>query len=95
MSHHIHHTKRISLLLAMLMFFSLLFPTAGSAAYTDEIGKLEQEKENIQKDKIEAGNNAASLREQKAAWVERKAALDEQNRLTQEEILNTQQQIEV
>ena len=95
MSHHIHHTKRISLLLAMLMIFSLLFPTAGSAAYTDEIGKLEQEKENIQKDKIEAGNNAASLREQKASWVERKAALDEQNRLTQEEILNTQQQIEV
>jgi len=95
MSHHIHHTKRISLLLAMLMIFSLLFPTAGSAAYTDEIGKLEQVKENIQKDKIEAGNNAASLREQKASWVERKAALDEQTRLTQEEILNTQQQIEV
>lgn len=86
--------KHTAVLLAMLMLLSVLFPTAGSASYTDDISKLEQEKESIQNDKIQAGNQAASLREQKAAWVELKAALDEQNRLTQEEILNTKQQIE-
>lgn len=86
--------KHTALFLAMLMLLSVLCSTVGSAAYTDDISKLEQEKESIQNDKIQAGNQAATLREQKAAWVELKAALDEQNRLTQEEILNTKQQIE-
>ena len=86
--------KHTALFLAMLMLLSILFSTAVGADYTDDINKLEQEKESIQNDKIQAGNQAATLREQKAAWVEQKAALDEQNRLTQEEILNTQQQID-
>ncbi len=86
--------KHTALFLAMLMLLSILFSTAVGADYIDDINKLEQEKESIQNDKIQAGNQAATLREQKAAWVEQKAALDEQNRLTQEEILNTQQQID-
>ena len=86
--------RSLSIFLVIVMLFSILCSTAAGAAYQDEIGKLEQEKDTIQKDKIEAGNTVASLKEQKANWVDMKAALDEQNRLTQEEILNTQQQIE-
>ena len=89
--------RGIALFLAALMLFSLVFAALGSifaSALSDaELDKLEQEKQDIHKDKIEAGNKAASLREQKAAWVDQKEALDEQNRLAQEEILNTQKQI--
>lgn len=91
--------RGIALFLAALMLFSLVFAALGSifaSALSDaELDKLEQEKQDIHKDKIEAGNKAASLREQKAAWVDQKEALDEQNRLAQEEILNTQKQIEI
>lgn len=89
----------VALALAALMLFSLVFAALGSivasASYDDALGKLEDEKEAIRNDKIEAGNKAASLREQKAAWVQQKEALDEKNRLAQEEILNTQKQIEI
>ena len=89
----------VAVFLAALMLFSLVFAALGSivshAASSSELDKLEQEKESIRNDKIEAGNKAASLREQKAAWVEQKEALDEKNRLAQEEIINTQKQIEV
>ena len=89
----------VAVFLAALMLFSLVFAALGSivsyAASNSELDKLEQEKESIRNDKIEAGNKAASLREQKAAWVEQKEALDEKNRLAQEEIINTQKQIEV
>lgn len=91
--------RALALFLAALMLFSLVFAALGSifahALTAEELEKLEQEKQDIQQDKIEAGNKAASLREQKAAWVDQKEALDEQNRLAQEEILNTQKQIEV
>ena len=89
----------VAVFLAALMLFSLVFAALGSiisyAASSSDLSKLEQEKESIRNDKIAAGNKAASLREQKAAWVEQKEALDEKNRLAQEEILNTQKQIEV
>ncbi len=89
----------VALFLSALMLFSLVFAALGSilasASYDDALGKLEDEKEAIRNDKIEAGNKAASLREQKAAWVQQKEALDEKNRLAQEEILNTQKQIEI
>ena len=87
-------TKIIAFLLSTLMVFSAVLSTTVSATYTDEINKLEQEKESIKNDKVQAGNQVATLRKEKAAWVELKAALDKQNRLTQEEILNTKQQIE-
>ena len=91
--------RAVALFLAGLMLFSLVFAALGSivasATYDDALGKLEDEKEAIRNDKIEAGNKAASLREQKAAWVQQKEALDEKNRLAQEEILNTQKQIEI
>ena len=91
--------RAVALFLAGLMLFSLVFAALGSiiasATYDDALGKLEDEKEAIRNDKIEAGNKAASLREQKATWVEQKDALDEKNRLAQEEILNTQKQIEI
>ncbi|MBQ3257391.1 MAG: peptidoglycan DD-metalloendopeptidase family protein [Oscillospiraceae bacterium] len=90
--------RAVALFLAGLMLFSLVFAAIGSiasATYDDALGKLEDEKEAIRNDKIEAGNKAASLREQKAAWVQQKEALDEKNRLAQEEILNTQKQIEI
>ena len=80
--------------LTVLFLFSAVFTTISHAAYTDDINKFEQEKESIQNDKVQAGNQVATLRKEKAAWVELKGALDEQNRLTQEEILNTMQQIE-
>lgn len=89
----------VALGLAALMLFSLVFAALGSiaasATYDDALNQLEDEKEAIRNDKIEAGNKAASLREQKAAWVQQKEALDEKNRLAQEEILNTQKQIEI
>ncbi len=91
--------RAVALFLAGLMLFSLVFAALGSiiasATYDDALDQLEQEKEDIRNDKIEAGNKAASLREQKAAWVQQKEALDEKNRLAQEEILNTQKQIEI
>jgi len=91
--------RGIALFLAALMLFSLVFAALGSimasAASNSEIDKLEQEKEALRNEKVEAGNKASSLRAQKAAWVEQKAALDEKNRLAQEEILNTQKQIEI
>lgn len=91
--------RGVALFMAALMLFSLVFAAMGSilasAASSDELGKLEEDKEQIRKDKIEAGNKAASLREQKAEWVEQKAALDEKNRLAQEEIVNTQNQIAI
>ena len=91
--------RAVALFLAGLMLFSLVFAALGSiaasATYDDALDQLEQEKEDIRNDKIEAGNKAASLREQKATWVEQKEALDEKNRLAQEEILNTQEQIEI
>ena len=89
----------VAVFLAALMLFSLVFAALGSivshAASNSELSELEKEKESIRNDKIAAGNKAASLREQKAAWVEQKEALDEKNRLAQEEILNTQKQIEI
>lgn len=89
----------VALGLAAMMLFSLVFAALGSiaasATYDDALNQLEDEKEAIRNDKIEAGNKAASLREQKAAWVQQKEALDEKNRLAQEEILNTQKQIEI
>lgn len=91
--------RGVALFLAALMLFSLVFAALGSiianAASSSEIDELEEEKQAIRNEKIEAGNKASSLREQKAAWIEQKEALDERNRLTQEEILNTQKQIEV
>ena len=91
--------RGVALFLAALMLFSLVFAALGSiianAASSSDIDELEEEKQAIRNEKIEAGNKASSLREQKAAWVEQKEALDERNRLTQEEILNTQKQIEV
>jgi len=91
--------RNISMFLAALMLFSLMFTTLGSimvnASYSSEIDQLEEEKNAIRNDKIEAGNKVSVLREQKAAWIEQKTALDERNRLAQEEILNTQKQIEI
>lgn len=91
--------RGVALFLAALMLFSLVFAALGSiianAASDSDISELEEEKQAIRNEKIEAGNKASSLREQKAAWVEQKTALDERNRLTMEEILNTQKQIEI
>ncbi len=91
--------RGVALFLAALMLFSLVFAELGSvlasATGQSELDRLEQEKEALRSEKLEAGNKAASLREQKAAWVEQKESLDEQNRLAQEEILNTQKQIEL
>ena len=94
-----HFVRGVALFLAALMLFSLLFAAIGSmmasAVSSSDLDKLEQEKESIRNDKIEAGNKAASLRKEKAAWMEQKAALDERNRLAQEEIMNILEQIEV
>lgn len=92
-------TRRIALFITTFMLISFVFPTFGTtevnASYNNEIGQLEEEKESIHNDKIQAGNKVATLRKEKAAWLEQKIALDEKNRLTQEEILNTQKQIEI
>ncbi|MBQ3010903.1 MAG: peptidoglycan DD-metalloendopeptidase family protein [Oscillospiraceae bacterium] len=91
--------KRIALFLALLMLVSVLFTAFGSisasAASNSEIDRLEQEKQSIQNNKNEVGKKLAELREEKAAWIDQKTALDEKNRLAQEEILNTQKQIEI
>lgn len=89
------HIKHTAIFLAILMLFSLFGSFMANASYNSEIDQLEEEKQTIQNNKIEAGNKVSSLREQKAAWIEQKAALDEKNRLAQEEILNTQKQIEL
>lgn len=85
--------------LAVLLFLTMFLTPHGhmnaNASYNSEIEQLEDEKQSIRNDKIEAGNKASNLREQKASWVEQKAALDEKNRLAQEEILNTLKQIEL
>lgn len=91
--------RGIALFLAALMLFSLVFAALGSifasAASSSDLDELEKEKEELAAQKVAAGNAAANLRQQKAAWVEQKEALDEKNRLAQEEILNTQKQIEI
>lgn len=91
--------KSIALFLAALLLLSL-FSAAftaipAHASYSSELDQLENEKESIQDDKIAAGNKVSALREQKASWIEQKSALDEKNRLAQEEILNTKKQIEI
>ena len=92
-------TKHIALYLAALLLFSVVFAVRGAivakAASDSEIEQLEAEKETIRIEKIEAANKAAELREQKAAWVVQKAAYDEQNRLSQEEILKILEQLEI
>ena len=91
--------RGVALFLAALMLFSLVFAALGSimanAASQSDIDELEEQKQQLRDEKNQAGNKAASLREKKAAWVEQKTALDEKNRLAQEEILNTQKQIEI
>lgn len=91
--------RSLALFLAALLLTTALFAAFGSihasAASGSEIDRLEQEKESIQNNKNEAGKKLAQLREEKASWMEQKTALDEKNRLAQEEILNTQKQIEI
>lgn len=87
--------KTIAMFLAVLMLLSQFGPFTVNASYSSELDQLEEEKQTIQNNKIEAGNKVSALREQKAAWLEQKTALDERNRLTQEEILNTQKQIAI
>lgn len=91
--------KHIALFLAALLLFSMMFAgfgaTTAKAVSNSEIEQLEAEKQSIRDEKIEAANKAAALRDEKAAWVVQKAAYDEQNRLAQEEILKTQEQIEI
>ena len=91
--------RGVALFLAALMLFSLVFAALGSimasAAAGDDLKDLEAEKQEIRNEKVQAGNKASKLREEKAAWVEQKAALDERNRLAQEEILNTKKQIDI
>lgn len=92
-------TRSTALFLAALMLLSIMFTAFGSivanASFNSELDQLEEEKQTIQNDKISAGNKVSNLRAQKASWVEQKGALDEKNRLAQEEILNTQKQIEI
>ena len=91
--------RGVALFLAALMLFSLVFAALGSimasAAAGDDLKDLEAEKQEIRNEKVQAGNKASKLREEKAAWIEQKAALDERNRLAQEEILNTKKQIDI
>lgn len=90
--------RGVALFLAALMLFSLVFAALGSimaSAAGDDLKDLEAEKQEIRNEKVQAGNKASKLREEKAAWVEQKAALDERNRLAQEEILNTKKQIDI
>lgn len=92
-------TRSTALFLAALMLLSIMFTAFGSivanASFNSELDQLEEEKQTIQNNKISAGNKVSNLRAQKASWVEQKGALDEKNRLAQEEILNTQKQIEI
>lgn len=92
-------TRSTALFLAALMLLSIMFTAFGAivanASFNSELNQLEDEKQTIQNDKISAGNKVSNLRAQKASWVEQKGALDEKNRLAQEEILNTQKQIEI
>ena len=94
-----HAKKRTAMFLAMLMLFSLIFTAFASvtanASYAGDLDRLEDEKQDIQNDKYAAGNKVSALREEKASWIEQKTALDEKNRLAQEEILNTKKQIEI
>ena len=89
------YAKYIGMFLAVLMLFSLFGPLMVNASYSSDLDRLEEEKQTIQNNKAEAGNKVSALREQKAAWIEQKTALDERNRLAQEEILNTQKQIAI
>lgn len=91
--------KTIALFLAAILFLSMLSAAFGvfqvNASFSSELDQLEEEKQTIQSNKNEAGNKVSNLRKEKASWLEQKTALDEKNRLAQEEILNTQKQIEV
>ena len=93
------HIKRTAVFLVILMICSLMVPAFDtltvSASYNSELDQLELEKQTIRDDKLAAGNKVADLRKEKASWIEQKTALDEKNRLTQEEILNTKKQIEL
>lgn len=98
MHHKQRKQKRLSLFLAALLIISaFVTPLAApaNASYSDKLEELEDVKQSINNDKINAGNKAHSLREKKASWLEQKTALDEKNRLAQEEILNTQEQIKI
>jgi len=88
----------VAVFLALLMLFSLVasaLSLMARAVSQSDVDQLQQQKTTIsqQKDAKKAALDA--LRTQQAGFVEMKKALDEKNELAQQEILVTQEQIDL
>ncbi len=88
----------VAIFLALLMLFSLVASALSfmtSAVSQSDVDQLQNQKATLsqQKDAKKAALDA--LRTQQAGFVEMKAALDEKNEVAQQEILLTEEQIEL
>lgn len=88
----------IAILLAALMLFSLLASALGfmvSAVSQSDVDQLQNQKANLNQQKNAKKAVLDALRTEQAGFVELKAALDEKNEVTQQEILLTEEQIAI
>ena len=83
----------LSVLLALVLVFSLM-PTA-FATTQSEIDALKSERAEIQARQSEVQSVIDGLRGQQSAYLQQKAALDEQCALTMQQISNISEQIEL
>ena len=88
----------VAVFLALLMLFSLVASALsfmGSAVGQSAVDQLQSQKTTLSQQKNAKKAALDALRTQQAGFVEMKAALDEKNELAQQEILVTQEQIEL
>lgn len=88
----------VAVFLALLMLFSLVASALsfmGSAVSQSDVDQLQSQKTTLSQQKNAKKAALDALRTQQAGFVEMKAALDEKNELAQQEILVTQEQIEL
>lgn len=88
----------VAVFLALLMLFSLVASALSfmaSAVSQSDVDQLQSQKTTLSQQKNAKKAALDALRTQQAGFVEMKAALDEKNELAQQEILVTQEQIEL
>ena len=95
------HNKKIvsviAVILALLMVLSLVGMIVPSASAVDEseIEEIQKKKESLSTKSKDIMGKIDQLKEEQSAVIEQKALLDEKNEYATEQILLTQQQIEV
>jgi murein DD-endopeptidase MepM/ murein hydrolase activator NlpD len=88
----------VAIIMALLMLASVLYAVVGSltagAVTQSEIDKLKTEQKEIEKQKQELQSKINSLEYEQDTALAKKEVLDEQIRLTQDDITNTETQIQ-